>query len=80
MPARREGDVPAAFRAAAHVIRTEHVIPRLAPAPLEPALAPAPAPAASPTAGSLFDAAAATFVASVTASTYVDKHGIVNQG
>ena len=33
---KREGDVPAAFAAAAHVVRTEHVIPRLVAAPLEP--------------------------------------------
>jgi carbon-monoxide dehydrogenase large subunit len=33
---KREGDVPAAFRAAAHVVRAEHVIPRLVTAPPEP--------------------------------------------
>lgn len=31
-----EGDVAGAFARAAHVVRTEHVIPRLAAAPLEP--------------------------------------------
>ena len=33
---KREGDVPGAFAAAAHVVRTEHVIPRLVAAPMEP--------------------------------------------
>jgi aerobic carbon-monoxide dehydrogenase large subunit len=33
---KREGDVAGAFAAAAHVVRTEHVIPRLAAVPMEP--------------------------------------------
>src|SRR4051794_30241942 len=32
---KREGDVAGAFAAAAHVVRTEHVIPRLAAVPME---------------------------------------------
>ena len=33
---KREGDVGGAFAAAAHVVRTDHVIPRLAAVPMEP--------------------------------------------
>ena len=33
---KHEGDVAGAFRAAAHVVRAEHVIPRLAAVPMEP--------------------------------------------
>ena len=33
---KREGDVAGAFAAAAHVVRTDHVIPRLAAVPMEP--------------------------------------------
>jgi carbon-monoxide dehydrogenase large subunit len=33
---KREGDVAGAFAAAAHVVRTEHAIPRLAAVPMEP--------------------------------------------
>ena len=33
---KREGDVAGAFAAAAHVVRTDHVIPRLAATPMEP--------------------------------------------
>ena len=33
---KHEGDVAGAFAAAAHVVRTEHVIPRLAAVPMEP--------------------------------------------
>ena len=33
---KRSGDVAGAFAAAAHVVRTEHVIPRLAATPMEP--------------------------------------------